>query len=418
MTREKLLKEGVLSKFLRYTTYDTQADAESSSVPSSQGQRLFAEALVEELKCIGLEDASIVEGFTVVATYQGDVKDCPAIGFMAHMDTAPGAPGSSVKAIVHKNYDGGDIILPSGSLLSPSTCPELSKAKGHTLVTSDGRTLLGADDKAGIAEIMEALCRLQESGSPKCGRIRVAFTSDEEIGKGIEGFSVEDFGVKAAYTLDGGIVGEIEDETFNAENLRIRIRGRSAHPGRARGAMINALNIASQLIASIPADKRPETTDERLGFIHPSSISGDVEEVVLNVIVRDFEEKAMRDMLAGLEAVCSGLARLYPGSTVEIERARSYRNMKPFLQKEPRVVLLAQKAVRMAGLDPVLRSIRGGTDGAHLSALGLPTPNIFTGGACFHSRIEWVSVEWMEKAVEVILNIAGLWASQGEVINR
>lgn len=412
------MQEGVLSKFLRYTSYDTQADEGSSYVPSSQGQKVFAEALVEELKCIGLEDASIVEGFTVVATCQGEVQGCPSIGFMAHMDTAPGVPGASVKAIVHRNYGGGDILLPSGSLLSPSTCPELDRAKGHTLVTSDGHTLLGADDKAGIAEIMEALCRLQKGGGPKFGRIRVAFTSDEEIGKGIEGFTPETFGVKAAYTLDGGVAGEIEDETFNAENLRIRIRGRSAHPGKARGAMINAINIASQLVASIPADKRPETTDGRLGFIHPSSISGDVEELVLNVIVRDFEEEKMSAMLAGLETVCSGLAKLHPGSAIEIERTGGYSNMKPLLQKEPKAVLFAQEAVRMAGLDPSLKSIRGGTDGAHLSALGLPTPNIFTGGACFHSRTEWVSVEWMEKAVDVIVNLAGLWACEGAAVIR
>ncbi len=415
MDREKLLKEGVAEKFLRYVSFDTQADEKSQDVPSSAGQITLALRLKDELLAIGLKDAVVREGCIVTATYEGPQRDCPAIGFIAHMDTAPGVPGNSIKPIIHPDYQGGDIILPGGVVLSPAIHVDLGKALGHTIITSDGTTLLGADDKAGIAEIMEALCRLVTSSSANCGLVKVAFTSDEEIGRGIERFDIASFGAEAAYTLDGGIAGELEDENFNASNLRVVITGISAHPGRARGKMINALHLASEMIASVPSVMRPETTDERLGFIHPTSLSGDAERVEMKMIVRDFEEEGLARSLAMVNGVAEDIMRRHQGSRIELSDDGGYKNMKQFLSRTPKVSLLAGEAIRRAGMEPVIRSIRGGTDGAHLSFRGLPTPNLFTGGSDFHSRSEWVSLRWMEKAVEVICNLCVLWAKERSV---
>lgn len=415
MTRDELLTEGVVAKFLRYVAFDTRANEDSDDVPSTPGQRELALRLKEELFLMGLEDAYVDDGCIVTAGYNGPVKDCPAIGFIAHMDTAPGVPGNSVKAVVHRNYQGGDIILASGLVISPFTSPDLKKAIGHDIITSEGETLLGADDKAGIAEIMEAVCRLVKSREPQCGKVKMAFTCDEEIGRGVSRLKVSDLKADVAYTLDGGIAGEVEDENFNARNLRLSIFGRSAHPGKARGVMINAMHIAAQLIAAIPAERRPETTDGRAGFIHPTFIHGDVEQAELKLIIRDFEEKGLAELNAMVIGICEDLMRRFPGSLIQTTDTGGYRNMKSYLSVTPKVIALALEAIRDAGIEPVVRSIRGGTDGAQLSTMGLPTPNLFTGGANFHSRSEWISVQWMEKAVDVVVNLCRRWAGEKSV---
>jgi len=412
MDREKLLKEGVKEKFLRYVSYDTQADEKSEDVPSSPGQMRLALRLRDELVAMGLTDAAVKDGCIVTATYEGPRREAPVIGFIAHMDTAPGVTGNGVKPIIHRDYRGGALILPAGIVLSPDTSKDLTGAKGHTIITSDGTTLLGADDKAGVAEIMEALCRLVFSSPADCGRVKVAFTSDEEIGRGITRFDVASFGAEAAYTLDGGIAGELEDENFNASNLTAVIRGVSAHPGKARGRMINAIHLASELTAAIPAVMRPETTDGRLGFVHPTSLCGDIERVELEIIVRDFEEEGLARSLAMVRGVAEDIMRRHPGSFIELSDRGGYKNMKQFISAAPKVSSLAVEAIRRAGMNPVTRSIRGGTDGAHLAVRGLPTPNLFTGGSDFHSRTEWVSVQWMEKAVDVICGLCALWSKE------
>jgi tripeptide aminopeptidase len=412
MTKEQLLKEGVLAKFLRYVQIDSPSLPGQTTTPSTPEQLVIAKVLCEELQTLGLNDAKVDEYGFVTATLPGSVTGCPVVSFLAHVDTVPGVPGRGVRPLVHENYDGGDIKLPNGEVLSPVAFPKLLEAKGHTIVTTDGSTLLGADDKAGVAEIMEAICYLLQHPEIKHGPIKIAFTPDEEVGSGIDNFNVETFGADVGYTLDGGTYGGMQDETFNADNFLITITGVSSHTGSARNAMINAVHLLGEFVGAIPANMRPETTDGMLGFIHPDAVQGSFERVEFKVFARDFTSDGLAKKGEILASLAEDIMRRYPGSKVEIERTGGYRNMKEILKDRPKVVQIAQEAIRRTGTEPIMQQVRGGTDGSQLTFMGLPTPNLFTGGANAHSRLEWASVEWMEKAVEMIIHMAQLWAEE------
>lgn len=413
LSREELLNEGLVAKFTRYVQVDTTSDESAPGVPSTPGQWELARLLVQELETLGLSDVAIDEHAIVTATLPGNTPRSPAIGFLAHVDTVPGVPGSGVKPIIHRRYAGGPIELPAGPVLRPEEYPALNQVVGHDLITSDGSTLLGADDKAGVAVIMEALSHiLRDLRRPRCD-VRVAFTPDEEIGRGPEHFDVRRFNARCAYTLDGGELGELEYENFNALNCLVTLKGVSAHTGTARGAMVNAVHLAAELIGMIPATMRPETADGRLGFIHPNGLTGDVEAVEIVFLLRDFTDSGLAAKRSLLERWLMTLEATYPECHARYTVSRAYRNMKPKLDEDPAVVSLAREAMRMAGITPIERPIRGGTDGARLTWEGLPTPNLFAGGMAAHSRVEWASVQWMEKAVEVVRNLAELWAKEG-----
>lgn len=406
--RDTLLKEGVVAKLLRYVQVDSPSSEEGEAVPSTAEQWDMARLLADELTALGLQNVKVSDHAIVTATLPGNTP-APSIGLLAHYDTFPGTPGHGVKPIVHKNYSGGEIRLPAGPVLSPATHPELAQCIGHDIITSDGSTLLGADDKAGVAIVMEILCRLIQDPSLPHGDIQVGFTPDEETGKGVGHFDVASFGAVAAYTFDGSVAGEVESETFTARNLRITITGRSSHTGTAKGNMINALHLAAEFIGAIPAYMRPETTEGYEGFIHPDSIQGNVEEVVIRALLRDFTDEGMERKQAIVEELLRSLELRYPGCRTKLEITGGYRNMRAALEKNPQVVDLALQAVREAGLEPIQHPVRGGTDGSRLTEMGLPTPNLFTGGCNYHSRTEWASAQWMEKAVEVGIRLAGLW---------
>lgn len=412
MDRKTLLSEGLLAKFTRYVKLDTASAEGASETPSTPGQWELARLLKEELLTLGLEDARVDGHGFVMATLPGSgAEGAPAIGFLAHLDTFPGVPGANVNPVVHRNYQGGEVRLSSGDTLTPEEFPALREVIGDDLVTSDGTTLLGSDDKAGVAAIMELLCRLIRDGRSH-GPVKVAFTPDEEVGTGIGHFDVASFGATAAYTLDGSGVGELEGENFNAKNYHITIHGISAHTGTARGKMINAVHLAGEFVNSIPATARPETTAEREGFYHPDEIEGNVEKVLIKVIARDFTAEGIAAKDRFLRDLAASFSLRYPGARVEVEEKRGYRNMKEVLDQSPKVMALAEQAIRQAGLTPQTRGIRGGTDGARLSFMGLPTPNLANGSQNVHSRKEWASVQHMEKAVEVALNLVGLWAQE------
>lgn len=413
-----LLTEGVLTKFLRYVRIDTRSDPAGERVPTTPGQLDLSRLLAAELTELGLEDVELDAHGIVTATLPATpgCESAPTIGLLAHVDTSPAVSGRDVRPLVHRGVDGDPIPLPCGGavVLPPPG------VRGLDLVTSDGSTLLGADDKAGVAEIMEALCRLLvrpvqpaaaavAPGVPH-GRLRVAFTTDEETGRGVDHLDIERFGAAAAYTLDGSLPGEVEAENFNAENLRLRIEGRSAHPGTARGEMVNAVHLAALFAAALPAAERPETTGGREGFYHVDEIAGNAEAVELTLLLRDFDAAGLqrrRDYVTqSLDALTGG----HPGSRVTVERTGGYDNMAPALQRSPEVVRLALEAVRATGLEPSLHAIRGGTDGAKLTARGLPTPNLPTGAGAFHSRSEWVCVQWMERSVDLAVQLARLWS--------
>ncbi|BAS29152.1 peptidase T [Limnochorda pilosa] len=411
MTRNELLSEGLLAKFLRYVQVETTSAEDPQDIPSTPGQWELARILATELETMGLEDVRVDEHGIVTATLPArGAPEAPAVGFLAHMDTSPAAPGRGIQPIVHRSYRGGDLVLPAGPVLSEADHPLLREVVGHDLVTSSGDTLLGADDKAGVAALMEALCRLLKDERHVHGPIRVAFTPDEENGKGIEHFDVAGFGAVAAYTLDGGRLGELEWENFNALNLRVTLQGRSAHTGTARGAMVNAVHLAARLIEGIPAEMRPETTQGREGFLHVDRVQGSVEQVEMAWLLRDFTAEGLQAKRALLERELEALRLAHPGAEATVAETGGYRNMREALERFPQVVERAREAYRDAGVEPIETPIRGGTDGARLSQMGLPTPNLFAGGVNFHSRTEWVSVQWMEKAVEVVLALAGRWA--------
>jgi tripeptide aminopeptidase len=407
------LAEDALERFLRYVRMDTQSNPDSASAPSTEKQLALSRVLVEELREIGLEDAELDGHGLVFATLPATVAhDVPTIGLVAHVDTSSDVPGANVTPQVLR-YEGGDVALPAdpAQTLSPGDSPELENHVGHSLVTTDGTTLLGADDKAGVAEIMAALAYLARNPEVERGPVRVAFTPDEEIGRGVDNFDLERFGAQVAYTLDGSTAGEIQDETFSALEARVSFRGRAVHPGYAKGILVNAIRLAADFVARLPAELAPETTEEREGFVHPTRIEGNAERCEVRLILRDFDEEKLEGHAALVRRLAEEAASA-DGAGVDVALRRQYRNMKRYLDEAPRAVALADEAVRRAALEPVRSLVRGGTDGSRLSELGLPTPNIFTGGQQAHSQREWICVADMGSAAETIVHLVRLWASE------
>ncbi|MBA0166336.1 peptidase T [Pectobacterium sp. CFBP8739] len=402
----------LLDRFLNYVSFDTQSKSGVRHVPSTDGQLKLARALQQELLDLGFEQVVLSKQGCLMATLPANVAwPVPAIGFISHMDTSPDFSGKNVNPQILENYRGGDIALGVGDeVLSPVMFPVLHQLLGQTLITTDGKTLLGADDKAGIAEIMTALVRLKKSQLPH-GDIRVAFTPDEEIGKGAQFFDVKAFNAQWAYTVDGGGVGELEYENFNAASVQVKIVGNNVHPGSAKGVMVNALTLASHYHQQVPESQSPEQTDGYHGFYHLHSMKGSVERADLHYIVRDFDrngfEQRKQTMLDIAEKVGAGL---HPDCYIEVTITDTYYNMREQVEQHPHIIALAQQAMRDCDIEPNMKPIRGGTDGAHLSFQGLPCPNLFTGGYNYHGKHEFVTLEGMEKAVSVIMRIAELTA--------
>jgi tripeptide aminopeptidase len=406
------LAEDAARRFLRYVQIDTQSDEDSEEYPSTAKQLDLLRLLVEELTAIGLEDAAIDEHGYVTATLPSTVdRDVPAIAFFAHVDTAREASGAGVKP-QRIRYDGGEIVLgDSGQVIRPNESPELEHHAGHELITTDGTTLLGADDKSGVAEIMAAVAHLHAHPELPHGPVKVAFNPDEEVGRGVIHFPVDTFGVAAAYTVDGSTAGEVQSETFSGAQVRMRIRGRAIHPGWAKGELVNAIKLAAAIVEKLPKEARsPETTEDREGYVHPVVISGDSSEVELRFIVRDFENDQLDEHIEFLRGLASEVAATDERCSIEVEARIQYRNMRDTLGGHPEIVANLEEAVRRIGLEPRRTSIRGGTDGSALTEMGLPTPNIFTGGHDAHSEREWICVEDMGLAAATIVELAQIWA--------
>jgi tripeptide aminopeptidase len=406
-----------LERFLRYVTIDTRSDEHSTTVPSTPGQLVLLRLLVSELRAMGIEDADIDEHGYVMATIPATVRDTevPAIGFIAHVDTSPEMPGVDVRPIVHRAYDGRDLVLPDDAtaVLRLADDPALAAQFGNDIVTASGLTLLGADDKAGVAEIMEAAAHLIAHPEIPHGRVRIAFTPDEEIGKGADHFDVARFGAVCAYTLDGGGRGELEFESFSADAITVTFKGFNTHPGYAKGRMVNAIKLASDFIARLPRGVlSPETTAGYDGYVHPYQMAASVDRTSVKLLVRDFVTSGLADKEAVVVRLAREVVAEEPRASVEFKVEQSYRNMREVLDDHPRVLAHAREAIRRAGLEPRERPIRGGTDGSKLSFMGLPTPNLFAGEHNFHSRLEWVSAQDMEKAVEVIVHLCRIWAER------
>jgi len=403
--------EKVVERFLRYVAIDTQSDPESSSFPSTAKQLDLARLLVRELEEIGMQDVTLDENGYVMATLPANVRqDIPTIGFIAHMDTSPDMSGKNVRPVLVENYDGGDIVLnrEKNIILSPADFPDLKNYAGETLITTDGTTLLGADNKAGIAEIITAMEYLLTHPEIEHGEIKVAFTPDEEIGRGADRFDVGKFNAAFAYTVDGGPLGELEYENFNAASARIRIQGRNVHPGSAKNKMVNSMLIAMELNSLLPPGERPEYTDGYEGFFHLTGINGDVEETRLQYIIRDHFRDLFEKKKQVLRAAADFLNLKYGSGTVELEITDTYYNMKEKIEPVLEIVDLAKRAMEEVGVTPLITPVRGGTDGARLSYMGLPCPNIFAGGHNYHGKYEYIPVSSMRKAVEVILKISEL----------
>jgi tripeptide aminopeptidase len=406
------LAEDVLERLLRYARIDTQAAYRAPHRPSTDKQLELSRLLVDELLELGLEDARLTEDSNVFASLTG-ASGVPVVGLIAHVDTTPDVTAEGVSPIVHRAWEGELIELPGDGrqVLDPERLPELAARVGHDIVTSDGTTLLGADDKAGIAEIMAAVAHLVRHPELPRAPIRVAFTVDEEVGRGAEDFDLEAFGADVAYTLDGSGLGELEIETFSAKSIRVTIRGLSVHPGTAKGKLVNAVKLAAQLVESLPPDRlSPETTAEREGYVHPHRISGNAEQAIVDFIARDHDDALLEEHVELLRALVARVTECEPRADLQIEVRDSYRNMRPYIEKSPRVVEAALEAIRRAGVEPKMALTRGGTDGAVLSARGLPTPNIFTGGQEYHSVREWASVQDMAAAAATIVELAGVWS--------
>lgn len=406
------MTDTVLDRLLRYVVIDTQSDPESRAQPSTEKQKDLGRVLVDELLALGLDDAHMDEHGNVYATVPSNTdKQVPVICFCSHMDTAPDFSGTGVKPSIVRNYQGGDIRLTGDTsrIIKVSEHPDLKHQIGHDIVTTDGTTLLGADDKAGIAEIMTAAATLVANPEIRHGTIRILFTTDEEIGRGADKVDIEKLGAAFAYTLDGGRIGEIDNETFSADGVDIEITGVAQHPGTSKDVMENAIKIASDIVARLPRDLAPETTDGREGFIHPTDISGSMDAAHLKFIIRDFVNDGLTEKEDLLRSIAEDVMKAYPGSTMRFTVTEQYRNMKQVLDRNPEIVGNLIEAVRRVGLEPVTSSIRGGTDGSRLSFMGLPCPNIYTGGHSYHSPLEWISVQDMEKSVETIVELVKVW---------
>ncbi len=404
----------VLERFLRYVQIDTQSDPNSETFPSTAKQRNLSNLLAEELRALGVADAHVDAHGYVYATIpsNSDRTDVPVICFCSHVDTSPDVTGENVKPIVHRKWDGSDIVLPDdrSQVLRIGELHDLDQQIGNDIVTASGVTLLGADNKAGVAEIMAAAEYLLANPQIRHCVIKILFTPDEEVGRGTEKVDLQKLGADFGYTVDGEAIGTLEDETFSADGVKITIHGVSTHPGYAIGKLENALKIAAEILARLPKDRlSPETTQDKEGFIHPVQMEGIQEKAVLSFIIRDFTVEGLHEKEAFLKGIMEEVLEAYPNSSAEFKVMEQYRNMKEILNQHPEVITNALTAMKRAGLTPIQRSIRGGTDGSRLSFMGLPCPNIFAGEHAFHSKLEWVSVQDMEKAVDVIVELAQVW---------
>ncbi|MGP4059245.1 peptidase T [Halobacillus sp. H74] len=410
------MKKELLERFTSYVKIDTQSDETSDKTPSTEGQWDLAHQLVEELKAIGMSDVTVDEHAYVMATLPSNTdKVVPTIGFLAHIDTAPDFTGSNVMPQVVENYDGGDIFLNENVKLTPGEFPELVTYKGQTLITTDGTTLLGADNKAGVTEIMTALNHLLKHREIRHGEVRVAFTPDEEIGRGPHKFDVAKFGASYAYTVDGGPVGELQFESFNAATAQVTFHGHSVHPGTAKGKMVNAVKLAIELQNALPEKEAPEYTEEYEGFYHMHSFEGDVEKAELIYLVRDHDKEKFEEKKDTLIKHVGQMKERHGENQVSIEINDQYYNMGDKIRPQIQIVDIAHKAMEKLGITPLVKPIRGGTDGSQLSYMGLPTPNIFTGGENFHGKYEYISLESMEKSSKVIVEIARLFEEETDL---
>jgi len=401
--------KNLLKRFLSYVRIDTMSDEESTTCPSTEKQFRFAEKLAGELRSIGMTEVCLDSNGYVMATLPAsDGINRPVIGFIAHMDTSPEAPSADVRPVVHENYDGNDIILNMGKdvVLSAHDFPELIKYKGQTIITSDGLTLLGADDKAGIAEIVTAMETLINHPELRHGKIRVGFTPDEEIGRGADKFDVAAFGADYAYTVDGGEIGELEYENFNAASAVIKTGGRNVHPGTAKGQMINSILLSQRINSLLPENEKPEYTTDHEGFFHLFDIRGSVEETTMKYIIRDHDLERFNFRKKQIEEAVSKVKSENHGAQIEVIIKDQYYNMKEIIENHYHIIEKAITAFKQAGIEPKIKPVRGGTDGARLSYMGLPCPNIFTGGHNYHGRFEYIPLESMSKAVEIIINIS------------
>jgi tripeptide aminopeptidase len=405
------LAEDAAERLVRYARIDTQSSEDSTTFPSTEKQWELLRLLEGELRELGLEDVELDDKGYVFATVPATVDhDVPTVGFLAHVDTAHQVTGTNVQP-QRRRYEGGDIDLGHGQVISPAECAELANHVGHELITTDGTTLLGADDKAGVAEIMAAISYLLRHPEIPHGRLRVGFNPDEEVGRGTDHFDIERFGAVAAYTLDGSTAGEIQDETFSAYRVVVTIKGRSIHPGDAKGELVNAVKLTADFVARLPKDAwSPETTEEREGFVHPYVIRGTDAEVELTFIVRDHDDGKLEQHVERLRALVDEVVSPEPRASYTFEAKVQYRNMKNRLDQEPAIVEKADEAIRRLGLEPKRTLIRGGTDGSRLTEKGLPTPNLFTGGHLYHSEREWICVEDMGLAAANVIELARLWA--------
>ena len=405
----------ITERFLNYTKFDTQSSEESESVPSTAKQLIFAEYLRKELEQEGLQDVEMDEKGYIYATLPANVKgEVPVIGFISHYDTSPDCSGANIHPQIIRNYDGSDILLSEGIVSSPTKFPELLQHVGEDLIVTDGHTLLGADDKAGIAEIVQAMVWLQQHPEVKHGKIRVAFNPDEEIGMGAHHFNVEKFGCQWAYTMDGGDVGELEFENFNAASAKVTIKGISVHPGYAKGKMVNANALAAEFANMLPADETPETTEGYQGFYHLLGIQSNIEQAKLSYIIRDHDRDRFEDRKRFIQRCAEQMNQKYGEGTVSCDVKDQYYNMKEKIDPQMHVIDLVLKAMQESGVAPMVRPIRGGTDGAQLSFKGLPCPNIFAGGINFHGPYEFVSIQSMQKAMQVIIKICELTAAYND----
>lgn len=405
-----------IERFLKYVKYDTQSNEDSETFPSDPKQIELSKTLTEELKAIGLKDAEMDQyGYVMATLPSNSKKQVPVIGFISHVDTSPAVTGTNVNPVIHKNYKGGDILLTKDptKIIDAAGNPELKDMIGLDIITTDGTTLLGADDKAGIAEIMDAMNYLITHPEVKHGTIRICFTPDEEVGRGTEKFNIEKYGAKFAYTMDGSTRGEVETETFSADAVVIKFNGKNVHPGYAKGKMINAVKIASRFIELLPKGSlSPETTEDRQGYVHPTQVSGNETQAVVKFIIRDFNAEKLNDYETLLKDLCEKTIAQFPGATYEFEVIEQYRNMKYILDQHPQVEAFAIEALNILGIKPINSAIRGGTDGSRLSYMGLPTPNLFAGGHNFHAYTEYVAVQDMEAAVKLIVTLAQVWDSK------
>ncbi len=406
-----------VERFLKYVKYDTQSDEESTSFPSTEKQKKLSADLAKELKKVGLKDATMDKWGYVMATIPSNTnKKVPPIAFIAHVDTSPAVTGKNVKPIIHKKYKGGDIKLPKDKwVIKAKENPDLKNMKGFDIITTDGSTLLGADNKAGVAEIMDAVNYFLKHPEVKHGPIKICFTPDEEVGRGTEKIDLKKLGAKYGYTVDGSSRGEVESETFSADMVVLKFIGKNIHPGYAKNQMINSLKVAASFIESLPKKSlSPETTEKRQGYVHCTTMSGLEEITTIKIIIRDFETPKLKQYEKLLDQLAKKAVAKFPGSKYEFKVVEQYRNMWEVLKKHPQVTKFAVQAMKNLGIKPIMQPIRGGTDGSRLSFMGLPTPNIFAGEHSFHSQLEWVAVQDMEMAVKVIVELAQIWEKKSK----